>query len=100
MFFARPMLAWPVPLVQKHLFTESQVHKPRTKVNGPFVHQLSLELTEKGDIKTIPPFYESSVAGVFAVGDCSTPLKAVSQAVAMGTFGAAGVAQQLEVDHL
>lgn len=35
--------------------------------------------------------------GVFAVGDCATPLKAVTQAVAMGSFGAGGLVGQLQV---
>jgi hypothetical protein len=79
---------------------EFQVHKPRTKINGPFARQLMLELTEQGDIKTTQPFYESSVPGVFAVGDCATPLKAVAQAVAMGSFGAGGLVGQLQVPRV
>ncbi|MCJ1348977.1 hypothetical protein MMC31_007210 [Peltigera leucophlebia] len=73
------------------------VHKPKTELNGPFAQQLSLELTDQGDIKTTQPFYESSVPGVFAAGDCATPLKAITQALAMGSFGAAGLAGQLQV---
>ena len=42
-------------------------------------------------------FFETTVPGVFAVGDCATPLKAVTQAVAMGSFGAGGLASQLQV---
>lgn len=97
---ARSILACLVLFSRKHALTEFQVHKPRTEINGPFARQLSLELTEQGDIKTTPPFYESSIPGVFAAGDCTTPLKAVSQAVAMGTFVAAGVVGQLGVDRL
>ncbi|MCJ1271571.1 hypothetical protein MMC22_011473 [Lobaria immixta] len=73
------------------------VHKPKTELNGPFAHQLSLELTDQGDIKTTQPFYESTVPGVFAAGDCATPLKAVTQALAMGSFGAGGLVGQLQV---
>jgi hypothetical protein len=87
-------------LARKQTLTEGQVHKTRTEVNGPFARQLSLELTEQGDIKTTAPFSESSVPGVFAAGDCTTPLKAVSQAVAMGSFVAAGVTGQLQVDRV
>lgn len=50
-------------------------------------------------MKITPPWYESSVPGIFAVGDCATPLKAVTQAVAMGTFGATGLVMQLQVDR-
>ncbi|KIX09581.1 uncharacterized protein Z518_00661 [Rhinocladiella mackenziei CBS 650.93] len=69
-------------------------HIPRTEINGPFLRQLDVEV-ENGVIKTVPPFYETTVSGVFAVGDCATALKTVTQAVAMGSFGAGGVAQQL-----
>lgn len=98
-FLARIMpahLITPVPGIYTHRI---QVHKPKTEINGPFARQLSLELTPQGDMKIIPPWYESTVPGVFAVGDCATPLKAVTQAVAMGTFGAAGLAMQLQVDR-
>lgn len=93
MLACRTIPCWKYPLIK------IQAHKPKTEVNGPFARQLSLELTDEGDIKTTSPFYESSVPGVFAIGDCSTPLKATSQAVAMGTFAAAGVAIQLGVDR-
>lgn len=70
-------------------------HKPKGQVNGPFVQQLGLELTEAGTIKTNPPVYETAVPGVFAVGDCASPMPAVVNALAMGTFAAAGLAAQL-----
>ena len=71
------------------------MHKPKNQLNGPFVEQLSLEMTEMGVIKTSPPFYETSVAGVFAVGDCASPMPAVVNAVAMGAFAAGGLVGQL-----
>ncbi|KAL3422107.1 thioredoxin reductase-like protein 1 [Phlyctema vagabunda] len=71
-------------------------HKPKTEINGPFAQQLALELTDQGDIKTTQPFHESSVHGVFAVGDCATPLKAVSMAMSTGGLGAGGLAMQLQ----
>ncbi|KAI4147173.1 MAG: hypothetical protein LQ341_001853 [Variospora aurantia] len=73
------------------------VHKPKSEVNGPFARQLALELTEQGDIKTNSVFFEASEPGVFAVGDCATPLKAVTQAIAMGSFSAGGLVSQLQV---
>ncbi|OLN88015.1 putative thioredoxin reductase-like protein 1 [Colletotrichum chlorophyti] len=71
------------------------VHKPKSQINGPFVEQLSLELNEMGVIKTNQPFYETSVQGVFAVGDCASPMPAVVNAVAMGAFAAGGLVAQL-----
>ncbi|KAI0126672.1 thioredoxin reductase glit [Xylariales sp. AK1849] len=71
------------------------VSVPMAKINGPFHEQLGLEIEPAGHIKTTPPFYETSVPGVFAVGDCGTMMKAAPQAIAMGSFGAAGVVAQL-----
>lgn len=73
------------------------MHRLKSEVNGPFAHQLALELTDQGDIKTKGMFFEASVPGGFAVGDCATPLKAVTQAVAMGSFGAGGLVNQLQI---
>lgn len=72
-----------------------KVSLPPTRLNGPFVDQLGLEVTESGTIKTSQPFYETSVRRVFAVGDCATPMKSVTVALSTGTFAAAGVAGQL-----
>ena len=64
-------------------------------MNGPFAAQLGLEVDAQDNIVVRPPFHESSVSGVFAVGDCATPIKSVAQAMAMGGFAAAGVVGQL-----
>jgi gliotoxin/aspirochlorine biosynthesis thioredoxin reductase len=53
-------------------------------------------LTDQGDIKTNGAMYETSVPGVFAIGDCATFMKSVTNAVAMGTVAAAGVSGQLQ----
>ncbi|KAH8723042.1 thioredoxin reductase glit [Phaeosphaeriaceae sp. PMI808] len=75
------------------------VHKPKSEANGPFAQHLSLELTEEGDIRVKPPFYEStSVPGVFAAGDCGSFGKAVSQAAATGLWCASGLVAQLLVE--
>ncbi|KAK3307220.1 uncharacterized protein B0T15DRAFT_394737 [Chaetomium strumarium] len=70
-------------------------HKPKTQVNGPFAEQLGVEFTEMGFIKTTPPFYETIVPGVFAIGDCATAMPAVVNALGMGAFAAGGIASQL-----
>ncbi|CAN8098515.1 unnamed protein product [Discula destructiva] len=75
-------------------------HAPRTKVNGPFAEQLGLELLETGEIKTSSPFYETSVNGIFAAGDLATPMKSVTQAIAMGTFVAAGLCAQVQAEDM
>ncbi|PWI69328.1 hypothetical protein PCL_00975 [Purpureocillium lilacinum] len=71
------------------------VHKPKSQVSGPFVEQLGLEINEMGVIKTNQPFYETTVPGVFAVGDCAAPMPAVVNALAMGAFAAGGLVAQL-----
>ena len=48
-----------------------------------------------GVIKTSQPFYETSMPGVFAVGDCATIMPAVVNALAMGAFAAGGLVAQL-----
>ncbi|MDW3647139.1 MAG: NAD(P)/FAD-dependent oxidoreductase [Bacteroidia bacterium] len=52
------------------------------------VEILGCELTEHGHIK-VNEFQESSVEGIFACGDNSTPLRSVAQAVASGNFAGA-----------
>lgn len=73
-------------------------HKPATKINGPFAQQLGLELGPAGDIITTPPFGATSVKGVYAAGDCATPMKAVMQALYMGTFSGVGIAHDLQAE--
>ena len=75
-------------------------HAPITQVRGPFAQQLSLELTPKGDLKTNPPFLQTSLTGVFAVGDCSSPMKITPNAQMTGSLAAAGVSAQLHAEAL
>ncbi|KAL4756565.1 thioredoxin reductase gliT [Aspergillus foveolatus] len=71
------------------------VSVPPVQINGPFHDQLGLDVDPMGFIKTTPPFNETNVAGVFAVGDCGSMMKAAPQAIAMGSFAAAGLVAQL-----
>ncbi|GKT77043.1 hypothetical protein ColTof4_09466 [Colletotrichum tofieldiae] len=71
---------------------------PYNQVKGPFARQVSLKLMPTGEIKTSQPFYETSVPRVFAVGDCATMMKAVSQAVAMDALAAGGSVYQLSAE--
>ncbi|OBT75729.1 hypothetical protein VF21_05898 [Pseudogymnoascus sp. 05NY08] len=73
-------------------------HKPPTKLNGPFAEQLAVELAPGGDIKVTPPFGATSVKGVYAAGDCATPIKSVMQAMYMGTFAGVGIAHDLQAE--
>lgn len=69
---------------------------PRTEQRAPFVEQLGLEWTPRGDIQVSAPFNETSVSGCFAAGDAATPMKAVVQAAQMGAFVGAGLVAQLQ----
>lgn len=73
-------------------------HKPKGKLNGDWVEQLGLEVTPQGTLKLTPPFNETSSKGVFAGGDCGTPMQAATVALASGGACAAGLAAQLEVE--
>ncbi|KAG5743607.1 hypothetical protein H9Q69_012619 [Fusarium xylarioides] len=73
-------------------------HKPPTKINGPFAEQLGVELSPGGDLKVTPPYGATNVKGVYAAGDCATPMKNVIQAMHMGTFGAVGMAFDLQAE--
>lgn len=72
------------------------VHQPKTSVQGPFAEQLGLELTPTGDIVAAPPFYQTSVRGVFGAGDCITPYKATPAAIASGCNAAVASTVQLQ----
>ncbi|KAF1735281.1 putative thioredoxin reductase [Beauveria bassiana] len=74
------------------------VHRPPTKLNGPFTAQLGVELTPAGDVKVTPPFGATSVKGVYAAGDCATPMKNAMQAMHMGTFAGVGIAHDLQAE--
>ncbi|MCJ1350357.1 MAG: hypothetical protein MMC33_000338 [Icmadophila ericetorum] len=71
-------------------------HKPRSELNGPWADQLGLELTPQKDLKTTPPFYETTVHGAFAAGDCGNLLKIVSGALSSGMLAANGAAIQVQ----
>ena len=73
-------------------------HNPSTKLNGHLPQQLGLKLTPRGDIKTSPPFLETSMSGVFAAGDCMTMFKVVPNAIANGSMAAADVSMQIQAE--
>ncbi|KAJ1712134.1 thioredoxin reductase GliT-like protein [Aspergillus flavus] len=71
-------------------------HKPKTEINGPFAEQLGLQLTPTGDLEATAPFYSTSVPGVFAAGDCASPVKVVATAMSSGVLVAGGLVGQLQ----
>ena len=73
-------------------------HNPNTYVKGPFVSQLGLELSPTGDIQAPAPFYQTSVRGVFAAGDCITPYKVTPGAISSGCNASVGAATQLQAE--
>lgn len=72
------------------------VNNPLTMTSGPFVEQLGLATTSTGDIQAEAPFYQTSVRGVFAAGDCITPYKVIPGAISSGCNAAVGAATQLQ----
>lgn len=75
-------------------------HAPQTKVRGPFVEQLGIERSPNGDIKVNTPFCQTSMPGVFAVGDNSAMLKSVPNAIFTGTLAGTGAASQIMAEQL
>ena len=71
------------------------VHQPFTQLSGSFDAQLGLEKTPFGDIKVEHPFPATSVPGVYAAGDCASPFKNASMAIAAGACAGNGVAREL-----
>lgn len=66
---------------------------------GDLVAQLGLETTPQGDVKVTPPWNETSVPGVFAMGDAATPMKNVMNALYLGSFAAAGMVAQIQKER-
>lgn len=57
---------------------------------SPLVQQLGLSLNEQGYIM-VNPFQQTSLAHVFAAGNCTTTIRSVSTAVAQGTMAGAAI---------
>ena len=64
----------------------------------PLPEQLGCELTEAGLLK-IDGFQQTTVPGVFAAGDATSPMRAVSSSVAFGTFAGAALNKTLIEDY-
>ncbi|KAI2758338.1 hypothetical protein DTO006G1_6854 [Penicillium roqueforti] len=73
-------------------------HTPDTKPRGSFAEQLGLELTPSGDIKIAPPFYQTTVKGVFAAGDNCGLMKNVPHAIFSGSLAGMGVSTAIAAE--
>ena len=62
--------------------------RPASEQHCKIPEQLGCELTEHGLIK-VDPFQKASLANIFCCGDNSSPLRAVSHAIATGTIAGA-----------
>ncbi|PKX88424.1 FAD/NAD(P)-binding domain-containing protein [Aspergillus novofumigatus IBT 16806] len=71
------------------------VHQPWTQLRGTLPAQLGVETTPMGDIRVEHPFPATSVPGVYAAGDCASPFKNASMAIAAGVCAGNGVAREL-----
>ncbi|KAF9871122.1 hypothetical protein CkaCkLH20_11291 [Colletotrichum karsti] len=75
-------------------------HKPETIFSGDFAAQLGLQSTESGEILISGTMQETSERGVFAAGDCASPVKQVSVAMGAGSVARVGAnAQILQDDY-
>ncbi|RWA08684.1 hypothetical protein EKO27_g6428 [Xylaria grammica] len=85
-----------IVLEDGEMTTESfLVHQPDTRANSEIVKQLGLKTNERNDIVTKMPFYQTSVAGIFAAGDCASPFKMIPNAIFQGSNAGAGIAREL-----
>ena len=75
-------------------------HKPKCQLKGDFAQQLGLELTPQGDLQASPPFFQTTMRGVFAAGDVASPVKIANNALFTGAAAGAGVAAQVQADIL
>ncbi|KAI0915148.1 hypothetical protein F4823DRAFT_571098 [Ustulina deusta] len=73
-------------------------HVPDFELNGSFAKDLGVELAPQGHINALPPFFNTNVPGIYAAGDCATPLRSVPTATMMGSFVAAGLAHTLQAE--
>ncbi|KAF2221333.1 hypothetical protein BDZ85DRAFT_15744 [Elsinoe ampelina] len=71
------------------------VHGPKRALKSDLAEQLGIQLTAPGEIRSISPFHETSVAGVYAAGDCMVAQGSVLQAMFNASLVTAGLSQEL-----
>lgn len=75
-------------------------HTPETRPRGPLATQLELALRPNGDIEAGPPFYQTSVKGVYAAGDSCGMMKNVPHAIFSGSLAGMGASTQIVAEKL
>ncbi|KAI1435779.1 FAD/NAD(P)-binding domain-containing protein [Xylaria sp. CBS 124048] len=73
-------------------------HKPKTRLRGDLAAQLGVEMLPGNVVKVSPPFNQTSVRGVFAAGDCASPMQTISAAIHSGMCTGGGAPSQLQAD--
>lgn len=68
--------------------------RPAMKQHCTLPEQLGCELTEMGHIK-VDFMQKTTVKGIYAAGDCTSPLRAVAAAVASGNFAGAALNKEM-----
>ncbi|PVH92816.1 FAD/NAD(P)-binding domain-containing protein [Periconia macrospinosa] len=73
-------------------------HKPKTRLKGDLAEQLGCELSSAKLVSVRPPFNQTSVDGVFAAGDCASPMHTVTAALYSGTCAGGGAPLQIQAE--
>ncbi|KAM7189758.1 hypothetical protein V8F33_009897 [Rhypophila sp. PSN 637] len=74
-------------------------HKTSTKLrSSDLATELGLELTPMGTIAVHPPFNQTSLKGVFAAGDCASPMQTITAAMHSGSCVGGGAPLQIQAE--
>jgi gliotoxin/aspirochlorine biosynthesis thioredoxin reductase len=73
-------------------------HKPKTKLRGDLAEQLGCDFTPMKTVLVKPPFNQTSIQGVFAAGDCASPMQTVTAALNSGTCVGGGAPLQIQAE--
>ncbi|KAJ4357167.1 uncharacterized protein N0V89_001742 [Didymosphaeria variabile] len=73
-------------------------HKPKTKLRGDLAQQLGCALSPMQTVVVNPPFNQTSIKGVFAAGDCSSPMQTITGALNSGTCTGGGAPLQIQAE--
>nr|MDZ8003371.1 FAD-dependent oxidoreductase [Nostoc sp. DedSLP05]MDZ8100885.1 FAD-dependent oxidoreductase [Nostoc sp. DedSLP01] len=79
----------------KEIACHGMLIRPKQKLRSDLAEKLGCELNEFNLIKTTNVFYETSVKGVYAAGDITSPMQAIAVAVFQGSAAASGLNHSL-----